>query len=55
VVAAIGTGAGETISYVLLNSAAQEARPPSALNSCRHVIPGTPPPSPLPSRLSGKP
>jgi MFS family permease len=38
VVAAIGTGAGETISYVLLNSAAQEEIPDAVLGRVLGVI-----------------
>jgi MFS family permease len=38
VVAAVGTGAGETISYVLLNSAAQEEVPDAVLGRVLGVI-----------------
>jgi MFS family permease len=38
VLAAIGTGAGETISYVLLNSAAQEEIPDAVLGRVLGVI-----------------
>ena len=37
-VAAIGTGAGETLSYVLLNSAAQEEVPDNVLGRVLGVI-----------------
>ena len=38
VAAAVGTGAGETISYVLLNSAAQEEVPDAVLGRVLGVI-----------------